>query len=104
MNTGVASVLRRTPDLPLYTLTQSASGVVAETTDPGVALQTGKFADIGKFKVPGLRGLASRAPFFHNGSASDLPAVVGFYQGQAPSAKRAGLVSSKPVVPLLTLN
>ncbi len=82
MNTGVASVLRRTPDLPLYTLTQSASGVVAETTDPGVALQTGKFADIGKFKVPGLRGLASRAPFFHNGSASDLPAVVGFYQGR----------------------
>ena len=33
---------------------------------------TGKCADIGKFKVPGMRGLAARAPYFHNGTANTL--------------------------------
>ena len=40
---------------------------------------TGKWADIGKFKGPILRGLAPRAPYFHNGSAAGLADVVGFY-------------------------
>jgi cytochrome c peroxidase len=30
-------------------------------------------------KVPGLRDLAARAPYFHNGSALDLAHVIGFY-------------------------
>ena len=34
---------------------------------------------MGRFKGPTLRGLAGRAPYFHNGSARDLAAVVGFY-------------------------
>src|SRR5258708_22127162 len=49
------------------------------TTDPGLALRTGKFANIGKFKVPNLRGLGSRAPYFHNGAAKTLDDVVNFY-------------------------
>ena len=48
-------------------------------TDPGLALRTGKFADIGKFKVPILRGLGARAPYFHNGEAKTLTDVVNFY-------------------------
>ena len=32
-----------------------------------------------KFKVPGVRGLASRAPYFHDGSAATLEEVVEFY-------------------------
>ena len=35
--------------------------------------------DISKMKVPVLRGLASRAPYFHNGSAQTLLDVVEFY-------------------------
>jgi len=31
-----------------------------------LALSSGKWADIGKFKVPTLRLLAARAPYFHN--------------------------------------
>ena len=31
-----------------------------------------------KFKGPGLRGLAARAPYFHNGSAQTLADVVTF--------------------------
>jgi cytochrome c peroxidase len=40
---------------------------------------TGKFADVGKFKGPILRGLAARAPYFHNGSAQALQDAVYFY-------------------------
>lgn len=36
-------------------------------------------ADIGKLKGPVLRGLAARAPYFHNGSAATLDDAVEFY-------------------------
>jgi cytochrome c peroxidase len=48
-------------------------------TDPGRALISGKCADIGKVKGPILRGLAARAPYFHNGSAATLLDAVNFY-------------------------
>ena len=43
---------------------------------------TGKFADAGKFKGPILRGLAARAPYFHNGSAQTLEDAVDFYDSR----------------------
>ncbi|MGE5049896.1 MAG: hypothetical protein ACM3PC_15055, partial [Deltaproteobacteria bacterium] len=49
------------------------------TTDPGRALITGKWADRNRFKGPVLRGLAARAPYFHNGSARSLDDAVEFY-------------------------
>ena len=55
---------------------------MTQTTDPGRALITGKWVDIGKFKGPVLRGLASRAPYFHNGSARDLGDVIDFYNNR----------------------
>jgi hypothetical protein len=79
VNIGIADAGRRTPDLPLYTLTNVATGQTVQTTDPGLAMLTGKWADIGKFKGPILRGLAARAPYFHNGSAATLMDVVDFY-------------------------
>ena len=45
----------------------------------GLALRTGKFNDLGKFKVPQLRGLGNRAPYFHNGAAATLNDVLRFY-------------------------
>jgi cytochrome c peroxidase len=79
LNIGIADAIRRTPDLPLYTLRRRADGATVQTTDPGRALSTGKWADIGKVKGPVLRGLAARAPYFHNGSAASLDAAVDFY-------------------------
>ncbi|WP_426688688.1 hypothetical protein [Rhodanobacter ginsengiterrae] len=79
INIGIADGSRRTPDMPLYTLTNNATGKSVQTSDPGLALRTGKWADIGKFKGPILRGLAARAPYFHNGSAATLGDVVDFY-------------------------
>jgi hypothetical protein len=80
LDLGIAASVRRTPDLPLYTFTRTSDGATLQSTDPGLALSTGKFADISKFKVPVLRGLAMRAPYFHNGSAPTLQAVVQFYE------------------------
>jgi hypothetical protein len=75
VNLGISDASRRTPDMPLYTLRNKATGATVQTTDPGRALITGRWADIGKFK----RGLAARAPYFHNGSAASLDDVVRFY-------------------------
>ena len=38
------------------------------------------WADLDKFKTPNLRGLSSRAPYFHGGIAEDLEDVVSFYE------------------------
>jgi hypothetical protein len=79
---GIVSLARRTPDLPLYTLHNKTTNDTIQVTDPGRALITGKWADIGKFKGPILRGLAARPPYFHNGSAAGLSDVVDFYDGR----------------------
>lgn len=82
LNIGLTDASRRTADLPLYTLKNTATGQTVQTTDPGRALVTGKWADIGKFKGPVLRGLAARAPYFHNGSAATLRDAVNFYNSR----------------------
>lgn len=79
LNIGLADADQRTSDLPLYTLRNKSTGAMVQTTDPGRAMITGKWKDIGRFKGPVLRALATRAPYFHNGSARDLRAVVDFY-------------------------
>jgi cytochrome c peroxidase len=68
------------PYLPVYTLLNKATGARVQTTDPGRALITGKWNDIGRFKGPVLRALSSRAPYFHNGSAATLEEVIAFYE------------------------
>lgn len=87
-NIGIANAGESAPpavdisDLPVFTLTCTKgplTGSVFTVTDPGRALITGQCKDIGKFKVPALRGLAGRAPYFHNGSAKTLMDVVSFY-------------------------
>jgi cytochrome c peroxidase len=67
------------PDMAVYTFRRTSDGAILQTTDPGRGIRTGNFADLDHFKVPSLRGLAARAPYFHNGFARDLDAVVDFY-------------------------
>jgi hypothetical protein len=74
-----------TPSLPVYQITGCKVNNVAVTfitTDPGKALTTGLCADVNLQKVPILRGLAARAPYFHNGSATSLAQVVSFYNAR----------------------
>jgi cytochrome c peroxidase len=79
LDIGLTDARRRTSDMPLYTLKNIQTGEVMQTTDPGRALHTGKWKDIGRFKGPILRALAARAPYFHNGMAKDLDEAVDFY-------------------------
>lgn len=65
--------------LPVYTLRNLTTGETVSVTDPGRALITGKWKDVARIKGPILRGLVSRAPYFHNGSARSVADVVGFY-------------------------
>ena len=73
------------PDLPIYEVSgcsdpaNPAVKVTFYTSDPGKALITGKCSDVNRGKGPVLRGLAARAPYFHNGAAGDLQQLVDFY-------------------------
>lgn len=82
LNLGLTDPAQRTPDLPLYTLRNVHTGELTQTTDPGRAMVTGRWKDIGRFKGPILRGLAARAPYFHNGLAATLLEVVNFYDSR----------------------
>lgn len=77
------------PDLPVYRISgcpnpfapapATDAPAVVYTTDPGRALITGLCSDVNRIKGPILRGLAARAPYFHNGAARDLIELVNFY-------------------------
>lgn len=70
------------PKLPVYQIACNQgpdAGEVTYTSDPGKALLTGLCTDVGRGKGLILRGLAARAPYFHNGAAATLDEVVDFY-------------------------
>jgi cytochrome c peroxidase len=75
-----ASAAVRTPDLPLYTFRNRATGDTRQLTDAGRGNITGLWRDLGRFKTPTLRALAARAPYFHNGIAATLESVVRHYE------------------------
>ena len=52
LNIGLTDVSRRTADMPLYTLRRLSTGETTQTTDPGRAMVTRKWEDVGKFKGP----------------------------------------------------
>jgi hypothetical protein len=89
INIGVADASLNSPaqknlnvkHLPIYTFRSKVNGQVVTVTDPGRALITGRFRDIGKLKGPILRGLAAREPLFHNGSAT-ITQAVNFYNAR----------------------
>jgi cytochrome c peroxidase len=60
----------------------STTNVCKTTSDLGQGLIDGNYDHVGKIKGPILRGLAARAPYFHNGSARSLLDVVHFYENR----------------------
>jgi cytochrome c peroxidase len=74
------------PNLPVFQITGCKNAtnqpITIVTSDPGKALLTGLCSDVSRVKVPILRGLAARAPYFHNGSAANLTQVVNFYNAR----------------------
>jgi cytochrome c peroxidase len=77
---GASRAQFRKPGMPLYTLRKKGTTDERVTTDPGRALRSGLWADVDMFKTPSLRGVAARAPYFHNGIAPTLKDVVIHYE------------------------
>jgi cytochrome c peroxidase len=69
-----------TDKLVKLTIRNKTTGDVKVVTDLGRGLTTGLWNDVGRFKVQHLRGLASRAPFFHDGRAKNLNEVIDHYE------------------------
>jgi len=72
------------PHLPLFRVTCKGKPHphyrrIILTHDPGYALTTGKCADVGRITLQTLRGLSARAPYFSNGSATNLRTVIDYY-------------------------
>jgi cytochrome c peroxidase len=73
------------PDLPIFLVSGCPSPFSAGqpvsfyTTDLGKGLISGLCSDMNRVKGPILRGLAARAPYFHNGAAATLLQAVNFY-------------------------
>jgi cytochrome c peroxidase len=55
------------------------NGSFSDGGDPGRQKLTGRSADLGKFRVPGLRNIAASAPYMHDGSVATLEAVIEQY-------------------------
>lgn len=70
----------REEGMPLYTVQNKTTLEVRQTTDPGRALRSGRWSDMDRFKVPSLRGVVARAPYFHNGISATLEEVVIHYE------------------------
>jgi hypothetical protein len=74
------------PQMPLFRVTCKSTvkehpflGRVIYTQDPGRALISGQCNDVGTIVMQQFRGLAARAPYFSNGSATTLRELVDFY-------------------------
>jgi len=85
VNMPATSTIDR-PDLPVFRIRCDKDapghpylGRDFLTHDPGRALITGKCFDAGSLVMQQLRAMSSRAPYFSNGSAKDIAAVVDFY-------------------------
>lgn len=73
------------PDLPIFLVSgcktpfSAGQPVSFYTTDLGKGMISGLCSDVNRIKGPILRGLAARAPYFHNGAAATLLQAVNFY-------------------------
>jgi len=79
MDLNVEGLMPANADAPLYQFQRLGTAEAVALADPGAALVTGRWADLRRFKVPSLRNLAARPPYFHDGSAPGLADVVDFY-------------------------
>jgi cytochrome c peroxidase len=79
LDVGISTAGESDNVLPVFRVTNRATGAAEEVTDLGRAILTGRIADLAKQKGPTLRGLSARAPYFHNGAADSIDEVISFY-------------------------
>lgn len=69
-------------------------------TDEGRFVITKDSADLGKFKVPGLRNVAVTAPYMHNGMFRTLREVIDYYDDPYKSVARPVNIDTLLLQPL----
>jgi len=83
-DTGTVDAPNCLSDYPIMTLKNNATGQTRKVCDAGRAGSgfppSGKWADVGRFRAPPLRGLAARSPYFHDGQADSIDKVIEFYE------------------------
>jgi cytochrome c peroxidase len=79
---GISNAERCLEELPILTVQNNATGEIRKICDMGFGGSSGKWADLARFRVPPLRGLAARAPYFHDGRAKDISTVVESYRNR----------------------
>ena len=72
-----------------------------DATDRGLAEVTGKAADNGRFRTPGLRNVALTAPYLHDGSAKTLGDAIGRHGATLARPTRLSDAESADLIALL---
>jgi hypothetical protein len=75
---GSADAPRCDAAFPLVTIQNKATSQSRTVCDLGRGTN-GVWADVGSFRAPPLRGLAARAPYFHDGQARTVRDVVDYH-------------------------
>jgi len=76
---GIANAENCDPVMPVVTLQNKATGAIRRICDMGRG-GNGVWADLAKFRVPPLRGLAARPPYFHDGQARNIRAAIRYHE------------------------
>lgn len=66
----------------------------------GLYLVTGQARDLGRWRVPSLRNVAVTAPYFHDGSAATLEAVLDVYEQGGRGDGQHSPLKSEALVPI----
>jgi hypothetical protein len=87
---GTADAANCASILPLVTVQNKTSGTTRSVCDLGRANGSHKWAEIGSFRAPPLRGLAARPPYFHDGQAARIEDVVDYFDRRFQIGLSAG--------------
>jgi hypothetical protein len=80
MDIGTADEANCNPVLPILTVQNKTTMAVRRICDLGRGQGSGLWTEVAAFRVPPLRGLAARAPYFHNGSAKNIKQAIRYHE------------------------
>jgi cytochrome c peroxidase len=66
--------------LPILAVTNKANPALTRRICDMGRGGNGVWADLAKFRVPPLRGLAARAPYFHDGQAKNIKQAIKYHE------------------------
>jgi len=80
MDIGSADEPNCNPVFPILAVTKKADPTMTRRICDMGRGGNGVWADLAKFRVPPLRGLAARAPYFHDGQAKNIKQAIKYHE------------------------